>query len=115
MSVRFHQIIRTRSGKLGVVFFFGWIANAFACSIIASILGGDASSGHESAGRYFLGSHGIFTEVSKLVFQYSRIHTISMLASIPLALIGWLLLFYSYSQLDLIAQEQETANRHRSK
>ncbi len=113
MKLSFLQLFRTRSGKLGGLLFFGWVANMLACGIVASVLGGDAISGHESAGHYFLGDHGRFTEVSKLIFELSRLHVLSTLISLPFALIGWLLLFFNYSQVDLAAQEQETASRHR--
>src|SRR5580658_5011850 len=51
------------------------LANFFSFSIIAQLNGGDALSGKEEAGKYFLGGRGHhYTVVSKACFQYSAIH-----------------------------------------
>src|SRR4051812_40384967 len=50
--------------------------------------GGDAVNGREVAGRYFLASHGRYTEVSKAFFSYSRIHAHSVWFTHPLALVS---------------------------
>ena len=46
------------------------------CSwMVASLwLGGDAFLGRQEGGKFFLGSHGNYTEVSRSVFMFSRIH-----------------------------------------
>ena len=50
------------------------IAN-FAAFFIASLwLGGSATNGMIEGGKYYLGQHNTFTEVSKQVFSYSQIH-----------------------------------------
>lgn len=58
-------------------------------------LGGDALSGHAAGGRYWLGSKGQLTEVSRAVYTYSLWQTRSMFATHGLAmlafLIAWLL------------------------
>jgi hypothetical protein len=50
------------------------MANWLAWGIGAIFLGGDALAGKEENGRYFLRSHGRYTEVSRRAFTYSRIH-----------------------------------------
>ena len=58
-----------------------WILAALAplnfllYAIIAESIGGDAINGRVDAGRYYLGRHGGYTEVSHAVFNYSRLHT----------------------------------------
>jgi hypothetical protein len=54
---------------------FLWLLDFAAYIVAAGFLGGDAWSGHSAGGHYFLLSHGRLTEVSRSVFQYSRIHT----------------------------------------
>jgi hypothetical protein len=63
----------------GTLNFLGFI-------FISAILGGDAIDGRVQGGQYFLGSHGIYTQVSHAVFIYSACHGYSamfgMLATI---------------------------------
>ena len=47
--------------------------------------GGDALNGYTKDGRYFLSMYGKPTEVTRDVFEYSRRHAISVLASCPIA------------------------------
>ena len=44
-------------------------------AVIALASGGDALNGKEEAGRYFLASHGHYTEVTKGFFYFSYLHT----------------------------------------
>lgn len=43
---------------------------------LASTLGGDAWNGKIENERYFLGSHGKYTEVTHQIYVYSQIHVI---------------------------------------
>jgi len=43
--------------------------------IIAESIGGDAINGKVDVGRYYLGRHGGYREVSHAVFTYSKLHT----------------------------------------
>ena len=66
---------------IGVMVF----ANLAAFLAGFSWLGGDADSGHEVAGRYYLGNHGQLIEVSRDVFRYSEVHGIVTSITIVLA------------------------------
>ena len=55
--------------------------NFFAFVVVAILIGGDALSGKVEAGRYYLGQHGTYTEVSRGTFLYSGFHA-------TLALVG---------------------------
>jgi hypothetical protein len=68
--------------------FFGGLINfaVFWCATVS--LGGDAVSGTEEGGRYFLSSHGHLTEVSHGVFTYSLVHTYSIFFTHPLAILA---------------------------
>jgi hypothetical protein len=57
--------------------------NFIAFAIIASHLGGDALNGKVEYGHYYLMEHGRYTEVSRNVWIYSRIHAISAIALHP--------------------------------
>ncbi len=48
--------------------------------------GGDALNGFVRDGRYFVGSHGTYTEVSRAAWEWSRVHAISLFLTQPLAL-----------------------------
>jgi hypothetical protein len=51
----------------GIAIWFSWmVASAF--------IGGDAFSGKIEGGKYFLGRHGHYTEVSRNVFTLNRFH-----------------------------------------
>lgn len=68
------------------------ILNFVAYGVAATCLGGDAINGRAENGHYFLSSHGKQTEVSEVVFNYSRIHTYAVWITHPLAILsGWIL------------------------
>jgi hypothetical protein len=62
--------------------------NFLIFAVVASLHGGDAVNGKQEGGKYYVVSHGRYTEVSKTFFEYSRIHVYSVLITIPPALIG---------------------------
>jgi hypothetical protein len=62
------------------------LVNFVVFFIVAMAIGGDAVAGHEAAGRFFLSSHGKLTEVSRAVFEYSKVHTLSLWVTHPLAI-----------------------------
>lgn len=64
---------------LAILLVIGWLLNFVVFVAIASYLGGNAINGKVEDGRYFLGSHGNYTEVSYEIFVYSKIHTIIFL------------------------------------
>ena len=57
------------------------VVNFASYWIIAVKCGGDAWNGYSRGGRYFLGSHGTYTEVSKAFWTYSYYHTIAVWAT----------------------------------
>jgi hypothetical protein len=73
---------------IGRTLLFIAIINSTAFWIIAVSIGGDAISGKAEGGRYYLSSHGKLTEVSSPVWHYSRVHTISVWITVPLAIFG---------------------------
>jgi hypothetical protein len=58
--------------------------------IAAVCLGGDAANGKMYHGHYYLMSHGIYTEVSKAIFNYSKWHLRSVMITHPSALLAGL-------------------------
>lgn len=88
----FRSVRRSRCGRIGLVLFWGCWLNMLACSIIASILGGDALHGIIEGDQYFLTDHGRRTQVEPWVFWYSRAHHISMFVGLPFALLGWIMI-----------------------
>jgi len=74
---------------------FGLCALNFAAFwLIAVYLGGDALSGGIRDGRYLLMSHGVYTEVSREVFEYSRLHAQSIEFTHPVAFATAALVMY---------------------
>lgn len=63
------------------------IINFLVFFFVAMKIGGDALNGHMENGRYFLANHGVLTEVSRPVFEYSRIHAGSLIITHPLAIL----------------------------
>jgi len=80
------------SGKAWVWLFFLALANFFAFVLISLYLGGDAVNGKIDSGRFYLGSHGRYTEVSARVFTYSKWHTYSVLVTHSAAFLSALVL-----------------------
>jgi hypothetical protein len=69
------------------------IANFAALCVLSLALGGDALNGTIRNGHYYLGNHGNFTEVSKAVFEFSRVQTLSVFITHPMAIIASLTAF----------------------
>ena len=93
---------RKRARVIGMMFFFGAIINFIAFVIGAIIIGGDAVNGKVEGDRYFVASHGKYTEVSYDTWFYSRIHTISVFVTHPLGiLVGGGLLGYADPKPDV--------------
>ena len=74
------------------VFLLAWL-NYTIYWIVGVCLGGFADIGRVEGGRYFLGSHGRYTEVSQALFTYSRIHGYSTLITHALVFVSALLIW----------------------
>jgi hypothetical protein len=61
-------------------------ANFLAFAIVALILGGDALSGKAEGDHYYLRHKRRYTEVSREVWMYSRIHAISVCITQPVGI-----------------------------
>ena len=80
----------------------GWVAALLAIWCLADfatfvigifVIGGDAFNGYSEGGYYFVCMHGhaVCHEVGRALFEYSRLHAISLFISFPIALLlGWL-------------------------
>jgi hypothetical protein len=53
---------------------FSGLAVWFSWMVASAFIGGDAFSGKTEGGKYFLGRHGHYTEVSKNVFTFNLFH-----------------------------------------
>jgi hypothetical protein len=72
---------------LKLVIYLGFL-NFAAFVVMDFWIGGTASSGKIVDGRFYVGMHGTFTEVSHAVFVYSTYHTYSALPGFVLALVA---------------------------
>jgi hypothetical protein len=63
------------------------VVNFLAFWVVAVAIGGDALNGKVENGRYYLMSHGRYTERSFAVWTYSRWHAISVFVTWPLAIL----------------------------
>jgi hypothetical protein len=61
---------------------------AFLCA--TTYFGGDALNGYAANNHYFLYWKGAYTEVSRAIFIYSRVHVLSVLGTHALAIGGGL-------------------------
>lgn len=65
------------------------IMNFLLFGLISFALGGDALGGKVEEGRYYLGSHGHYTdEVHYVIFLYSKLHNHSVFVSMPLLVLA---------------------------
>ena len=75
------DIIITLWISFGVMFILGFF-------LFSMIIGGSAGNGYQDAGRFFVGEHGIYVEVSKTIWTISRVWGILFSIMIPLTPIG---------------------------
>jgi hypothetical protein len=68
--------------------------NFFAFWYGALILGGDAFNGKEDGGRFFIGEHGKYTEVTEGGYKISRFHVLSLWVTHPLGMVAGLILLW---------------------
>jgi hypothetical protein len=73
---------------LAAVFAIGGAINYGVWLKVALDLGGNALSGDVRDGRYYVANKGRSVEVSPGVWEYSRVHTLSLFATQPLMLIS---------------------------
>jgi hypothetical protein len=66
---------------IAIVNFLSFMAGDF-------YLSGSAPAGKKENGKYYLGEHGHYTEVSEKVFEYSEIHASSMWVTHAAAIIS---------------------------
>ena len=85
--------------KAGLIFFIIGVLNIAAHVTVSMLLGGDAVAGKVEGGRYFVGSHGDYAEVSESIFAYSKFHTYSMVVTHVLGVMG-LMIFGAYSSAE---------------
>ena len=69
------------------ILFWTAILNFVIFVALAMVLGGDAINGTSRNGHYYLMQHGVYTEVSRPVFLYSEIHTLSLFVTHPLGIL----------------------------
>ena len=64
-------------------------------------LGGDALGGYVLRGHYYVGAHGAYTEVAQSVWEWSRIHSLSVFVTHPLAIVGiaWLVFNKAFGEV----------------
>jgi hypothetical protein len=67
------------------------VANFIVFFLACLFLGGDALTGYQASGRYYLGSKHQMTEVSREVFQFSLWQTRSVFVTHPLAMLVWMI------------------------
>lgn len=78
-----------------LVIFIGGLANFASFWIISGAIGGDATSGHIANGRYFVGSHGKYTEVPHAVWIYSWYHGWSTYFTHALVALAFLIMTFA--------------------
>ena len=86
---------RRLSRQIGVLLFYAPILNFLFFWHINVAIGGDALSGRVRNGRYYVASHGKFTEVSERLYRFSYAHEVSTWLTLPISVLGWCLAFQS--------------------
>ena len=67
------------------------VANWLACGAVALWLGGDAWGGYIESGRYYVGGHGRYAEVSHVAYVYSKIHVVVSIVLLPIGAVAGLI------------------------
>lgn len=105
----------TSRGKLILIpiFMVAFVNFALFWAVAVSI-GGDAVSGKSENGRHYVSNHGELTEVSRAVYVYSYIHTVSTWFTHPAVFIAAGCLFLT-GDLRLVRKaESAVPSRRRS-
>jgi hypothetical protein len=82
---------------------FVGVANFLAFAVISEFIGGDAFRGKIVNGVFYLGNHGIFTEVSSTIYYYSLFHVYSLCVTFPMGVIAGIV--YGGKSIDLMPDE----------
>jgi len=85
-----------------VLFCLAWL-NICAVMVHDGVIGGSAGIGKVENGKYYVGSHGHYTEVSRSAFQFSKWHEWSGAAS-------FLIVFFV--MVDLALSKGKQANNY---
>ncbi len=75
------DILITLWSAFGVIVILGFF-------VFSMIIGGSAGNGYQEAGKYFVGDHGSYVEVSETIWIISGILEILFWISLPLTPIG---------------------------
>lgn len=81
---------------LAVLLFVLGIGNWILFARESGRLGGDAASGYTQNGRYFVGNHGQYREVSQADWEASRLQSQSLVISHPLAMLAMAYLLFGW-------------------
>jgi hypothetical protein len=73
--------------RFSTILFLVACLNGCAFTIHDAMLGGSAGIGKVESGRYYVGSHGRYTEVSRSAFQFSKWHEWSAAGLMLVALV----------------------------
>jgi len=85
-SADLHMSAKNKAIIFGCKIIFGvCFLNFVVFSLGAAYLGGDALKGGIRDGHYLLMSHGVYTEVTRQIFEYSTWHAQSISITHPLA------------------------------
>jgi hypothetical protein len=87
--------MKTLAKRLGFALGFLYLLNFFAFFVVSMSIGGDGVGGKRENGRYYVGDHGKFKEVSRAVWLFSGCHAVSIFVTVPLAILGFLLVMWS--------------------
>ena len=82
---------RRKRMVVGALLFGVGVVNMVVCFVIAIILGGNALNGKIEDGHYYLAQHSELTEVSRSVWLYSCVHFWTVIAYLPVMIVGGLM------------------------
>lgn len=54
----------------------------------SGVQGGDALNGYAADGHFFVCAHGACTEIAPAAWEWSRAHAVSVLVTLPVAVLG---------------------------
>ena len=78
--------------------------NFFAFATVTTRMGGSAGNGKIENGRYYLGEHGHYTEVSQTTFRRLQLYEYSMFATHALGILAGVFLSYILPKLSQTAE-----------
>src|SRR5262245_4069370 len=97
--------MRRVAGIIGPALFFLALVNFGAFAVSTFVLGGDALSGKQEDGHFYVSHKGNYTEVSEAAWRYSLAQSLSVFVTHPLGMLGAVLFGLTHRRIAIFDRD----------